>query len=87
MPTGRIYGQGNGAFLELSQSPRTLPARCLDCSGSSADEVQDQGNHRKNEQDVNQCAGNVKYAKTKKPGQNQNNEQNGEDAHSLLETA
>lgn len=46
--------------------------------------MQDQRDHRHDQQNVDQAAGNVKYAPAQDPGHQQNDEQNGKDTHNHL---
>jgi hypothetical protein len=43
--------------------------------------MQDQGNYRKDQQQVDQTTCNVKYSETANPSYQQNHKQNGPDAH------
>src|SRR6202171_2191796 len=73
-PALRLY-----SLWLASEAKLARPA--LSQSPAPAEEVKDQRNYGKDQQDVDQSAGNVENAHTQKPRDQQCNEQNCEDAH------
>src|SRR5512146_2495537 len=71
----------NKLTAEPCRGARARPGRSLDRPRRTPDKVQNQGDDRHDQQDVNEPACDVKNAPTQNPGQEQDDEQNREDTH------